>query len=510
MRAFLRVACLCLLLLAKSRAARADDWLAVLPACDAVLSRDVDPAFEIAYPRPGLPALVAAGQTLIARVRLPSPLTPPPGVQQERALAGFDATLIGHARAVGVGPPAADGARYEHRHELAVVNVRPDGPASLVYRVSLPIPAWVAPGTYDLALSAPGGSGRARSLVRVLEPGKVPRAAWVASSHVPETLAVAGLPFDVWVRSAGEIEGADRDEPDAQSEAARAPLLDPRGLSAALRIDGRLWVIGGCESPHVRFVDEVASVLAGERRALHRATPPASTEHGFAPWGAAPRFSAWPPADALRIDGGRERVRIRAASALASAEISVLLAGDGRGARTDFGTLRFFPGADVASRLLVAQLQLSGPGEAHLERTQVRAAPALLVRPLEVQSGEIVHAGVAPGARGFRVAYRFDERHTAFTAATATHAYQTLGVQRVDALLIAQDGAASRAHADVRVRTAQRVGCRCQLALGPARPSSWLWSSTWVGFVSTWVGWARHVRRRRNRARKAPSAGGRE
>jgi hypothetical protein len=489
---------------------RADDWLAVLPACEDE-ARGL-PAFELIYPRAGLPALVEAGQKLIVRVRLPSPLTPPPGVQQARALAGWSAELIGHALGAG------DADELVQRYPLEVVNVRPDGPASLIYRASLPIPAWAAPGSYDLAFSAPGGHGRAPSLVRVLAQGRAPRVAWVAQDTLPDGDAIAALPIDVWVRadlppiaepSIGEAAPASIARTDLARAGARAPLLDPRGQSAALRLGAGLWVFGGCHSPHLPFEDEVASVLASEQRARMSVGAPASpSAPGFVPWGAA--FTQWPPADALRIEHGAEQWRISVASGLSSPEVAFVLAAGDRAVQASAGTLSFYPAGEITAAqapALVVWLALSGPGASLLQRGPVATdlAPRLIAFPPELRSGDLVHVRVAGAAHSPRTAYRFDPQHTAFGPSAVEHVYTALGVRRVDALAIAADGRVRRLHAEVHVGTAQRSGCRCQLAATQLQPPRWI-SLAWLALALDLM--RLRVRRRRARAcRKRAAAG---
>lgn len=103
-------------------------------------------------PEIGGTATLVAGEPIFARVRLPVALTPPPGVQQPRALEHWSATLVGRAWSV-------DAARETMTisYSLPVTDVRPDTVASLVYRARIEVPAWAAPGTYALALATPGG-----------------------------------------------------------------------------------------------------------------------------------------------------------------------------------------------------------------------------------------------------------------------------------------------------------------------------------------------------------------
>ena len=454
-------------------AARADDWLAALPACEGQGGAAV-PAFAIAYPRRGLPALVEAGQSLIARVRLPVALTPPPGIQQPRALVGWSAALEGSAPSF----PAAAGLRL--RYPLAVLDVRPDGASSTLYRAALPLPAWVAPGSYDLVLSAPGGHGRARGGVRVLARGQAPRLAWIAGELPPAGAAVAALPFDAWVRAGDEAgAGAEAGMPPADSEAPdpafqAAPLLDPTGLTAALRVGRQLWVIGGCRAPHVAFDAEVNSVLAREQRTRMRPPAPKAPGAGFAAWGGA--FSAWPGSDALRITPDGDRLRVRAqlndVAANTGFELRLLVPSDGRGVRASAGALGFYPAGDIAAPALPAtavQLRLGPRADAVLERTPAAARALRLVpEPPAVRSGEVVSVRVQGLPRPARVALRFDGEHTAFEPAAASHAYGELGARRVDALAFAADGAATRLSARVQVRGAHHAGCACALIAGRA------------------------------------------
>ena len=102
-------------------------------------------------PTPEAPAEVQGGQPLSMMVRVASGLTPPPGIQTERALRGFAARLCGSS---GCTP-------------LIVRNVRPIDAHSFVYRVEAPLPTDVESGLYDLELRFPGGTGYVPRAVRV-------------------------------------------------------------------------------------------------------------------------------------------------------------------------------------------------------------------------------------------------------------------------------------------------------------------------------------------------------
>jgi hypothetical protein len=75
-------------------------------------------------------------------------LTPPPGIQEDRALRLFTITLCADGLDLGAGARRC--------FPLAVRNVRPLDGSSLRYRVEAPLPVWVAPWVYDLTVRFPG------------------------------------------------------------------------------------------------------------------------------------------------------------------------------------------------------------------------------------------------------------------------------------------------------------------------------------------------------------------
>jgi hypothetical protein len=475
---------LSLLLLSSRAPARAEDWLASLPDC---ADRPSAPRFEVLYPRRGLPALVHGGERLVARVRLPVALTPPPGVQQPRALQGWRAELVGHALPW---PPSAS---VEQRHALDVVDVRPDASSSLVYRASIAIPAWVAPGSYDLALWAPGGAGRVVNSLRVIAPGRPPRLAWIAEDAVPAELAVAALPVDAWVRAA-QPDTPDSSAPadsalSSASELAPAPLLEPHGLIAALRVGAGLWVIGDCPSPRAERArqDEVLALRAQEHLAWLE--PRSFVAPGQ--WQAFEMAArAWPPRGSLVLAQAGEQllVRVRADYGAEAAELALALPGDSRSVQSDgdASVLALHPAADFAvtsssSRAaLVALLRLEPGCDVRLRRGPARELHARLEAPPNAAASfEPMRLRVRGAPAGARVAWQLDDGHTAFGASSIEHAFGALGEHRIEALVIAADGSTARLHAAVRVRTAVASGCRCS-ALGRARPQR---VGPWLGAV---------------------------
>ena len=458
--------------------ARAEDWLASLPDCGAAESPSL-PRFALLYPRAGLPALLQAGDTLVARVRLPVALTPPPGVQQARALSGWRAELLGHAWPLSPAPaPAAGGAQPPERHPLDVVDVRPDGASSLIYRASVPIPAWVAPGSYDFALWAPGGQARALLSLRVLAQGAPARLAWIAQEAPPATAAVAALPVDVFVRApnaaaqasgAAAGPGAAADESAPASVLAAAPVLDPRALVAALRIGDGLWVTARCSPVSPAFEDELATVRATEQRGRVQPAPAAGLGAGwFQQLGDAPR--AWPAAAALRVQREGERLRVQPSPDFPGgvAELGLVLAPDGRGVLARGAALTWFAGGEIAPGTapppMIARVRVAAGREALLQPV----APGAVLRQVQLvlpargaRSGEPAKLRVRGAPAGSRVAWRLDARRTRFGPTATEAAFVPLGAHRIAALVLAPDGTRRALQAELRVRTAQASACRC-------------------------------------------------
>jgi hypothetical protein len=474
---------------------RADDWLGVLPACS-FAGRESLPSYEILYPRPGLPALVEAGTTLIARVRLPAPLTPPPGVQQPRALAGWQAELRGHAL------PLLAGGALEQRQALEVVNVRPDAAASLIYRASMPIPAWVAPGTYDFVLQAPGGQAVTRGAVRVLSRGQAPRLAF-ANADLPNA-AAAALPVDVWMNVARDTQSTA--EADLTSELAAAPRLEMRGLVVALRVGMELWVMGACRSADHTLESEVEGLLAREHRTRVTPRAPSLTAETWQPWGAGPR--PWPAADALRFEPGENRLRISTASELpADAELSLLMPSDGRRTVIRGARLVFYPASEIGAAALppvVARVLMSAGAQAVVERQAAPALgqPELRIEPTTLQSGAPVQLRLVGMDAEPRVAWRLDHARTELGPRTIKTTFWPLGEQPIVALAMTDDGRVARVQNRVRVRTAKASGCGSISGQRTTRPEHLA-----CGLLLLPTIWAR---RRPGPAKKAPVRSARE
>jgi hypothetical protein len=122
-------------------------------------------------PQSDAPARVVAGGTLSATVDVATGLTPPPGIQEDRALRLFAITLCADGIDLGAGARRC--------FPLAVRNVRPVDGSSLRYRVEAPVPVWVAPWVYDLTLRFPGGEVAApRAVIVSLASGSEPEAGY--------------------------------------------------------------------------------------------------------------------------------------------------------------------------------------------------------------------------------------------------------------------------------------------------------------------------------------------
>ena len=511
--------------------ARAEDWLAVLPECEGARA---EPS-GLVYPRAGLPAVVGAGELLVVRVRLRVPLTPPPGIQQTRALQGFSAVLQGHAQALPVTAGRAAPPALAHRYPLEVISVRPEGASSLRYRVTLPVPAWAAPGTYDLLLEASGMALRAQGAVRVLAQGAGVRLGALASAEVPADSA--SWPLDVWVRqgsmplptdtgvqdlSAATVDaaGVHSAEPAAQQAApgadARlpAPVLATDGLVAALRVGSGLWVLGDCGHGHGGFADEVAGVLAVEQR-VRLATPPLVALDEPAWRSAAPVQVTSAPDDSVRLQVPQGPVR----------ELAFTLFADGRSLRTSAGALRFVPATEVsgvsgAPVLLVQLLVGPVPDAEGLEVTLARTAapatpdPVLELSPVPVASNRPLWVRVklqgSDAAQPARVALRFDHRSTAFAQGAVSHRFTALGPNPVSALVIFPDGRAVVRTAQAQVTTEAAVGCAVRARSRRPRPPAGMCA---VGALALLMG--RRAGRPRawpvldpaQRAKKAPERG---
>lgn len=123
------------------------------------------------------------GQALTLLVESATALTPPPGVQEERAHRAFAVSLC----AEGVALQSAARSCFP----LQVRNVRPLDGASLRYRVEAAVPTWVAPSRYQLRARFPGADVEVAGSVVV---GGVEQAVPHALERVGERLVLRASP----------------------------------------------------------------------------------------------------------------------------------------------------------------------------------------------------------------------------------------------------------------------------------------------------------------------------
>lgn len=474
----LAVMALAVMALAAPSAARADDWLALLPDCG--FGHAAPGSEALVYPRLGLPAAVPAGDDLVARLRAPTALTPPPGVQQERVLRPWEVELIGAGLEVDE--------RATHRYRLEVVDVRPDGHSTVVYRVRVPIPRYVAPGTYALSLRSPWARGAvAVGAVRVLEPGAEVRVGELGSRSSDGQDPVLGwrraltaalyAPVDVWVA---------RDEP-ALRAALAGPVGAPRpsvllvsdeGPPVVLRAGATALEVGRCEPRYVPFdLQRDGAIGQLPLRRLDRGGFPAAGTVRLPDGSAAPLVGG-----RVRVEGRADSLAVQLPSVPGGrAELTIVVPEDGRPTTFDaaLGAV-WAPAVDLVPHGLVPSLAarvVAPSGQPLIVR---RGAPPLGSEPLALE----VRASLAASRMAERVTFEasttreasifwvLDEGVTS-AGRDAEHAFTKLGDHEVHALAIAADGVAARRGTRVRVSTFQRLGCAVSGgAISRTEPSS--------------------------------------
>ncbi|MET0286994.1 MAG: hypothetical protein ABW352_21100 [Polyangiales bacterium] len=146
---------------------------------------------------------VQAGTRLRVELESAHGLTPPPGIQNERALRGFSARLCADARCV----------------PLEALDVRPRDGWSLVYRAEFAVPAEVMPGHYALDVRYPGGLAGLTGGVTV-QPAR-PAAAFApapAESCSVAAPSLAGAPLGLLLVALSRKLGAARRARDRRGE----------------------------------------------------------------------------------------------------------------------------------------------------------------------------------------------------------------------------------------------------------------------------------------------------
>jgi hypothetical protein len=185
-----------------------------------VASASSAPARGLLSPSPGKPVRALPGDSFSFEVRTATALTPPPGIQEPRAHRAFHVWLCAE------GIPLAGPARL--CFPLSVLDLRPLDSHGLGYRVKVGVPAWLAPGDYDLGVRFPGGSHSVPGGVVVAEPAE-------AHSRGERERASA---CDVRVEAAAVGGGWTlRGDPCPQGGNVRIHLGTPSGLTGARALD---------------------------------------------------------------------------------------------------------------------------------------------------------------------------------------------------------------------------------------------------------------------------------
>jgi len=460
--------------------AQAEDWLALYPECGFGPEARALGRMALIYPRPGLPAVVEAGERLVTRVRVPSGLTPPPGIQKDRALRGWSAELVGQS------VPLGDGG--EHRYRTRVVDVRPDGQSTLVYRASIEVPRWAAPGTYGLRMTAPGGADAVAGAVRIVSPGDEPRLVFLAAADVPaadhpaflEILSTA--PHDVVVAADDQLLGA----LSSAAPSARVPALlvfDPH-LPVVLRVGSEARYFGECDDRYAPFSMQLEGLASREGL---RALAFADTMSELGEWSAFRR-----PAPSITAAGDSLTLR---ADAEVACELTVRYPDDGRGVAIEGAEAAFHPAVSIPMtgevRTIAIRLALAPGAEATLARRE-GSAPTAAIRtePAAPVSGDTVRMAVE-GDQLALVAWRLEEDIT-LVGPAIEHAYRPVGEERVSAFVISEEGVGAPLRATVTIQTREVRGCGgCGAAGGPSGADLWL----------IWLVLLRMGNRRRNRLR---------
>lgn len=459
------------LLLAAPAVGHADDWLAVLPEC--AIAESSRPELTLLYPAPGLPAVVEAGQPLIVRVRTRAALTPPPGVQQADSLTRFMAELSAPAPAVGLGDA------LHQRHALPVISLRPDGVSSLVYRVRLQLPAYLAEGTYTLWLRTPFGTCEAQSAVRVIASGAAPRVRRLPEGMLLPPSAAASWPVDVWVAGDSPSSAAGSTAPDAGSpKIDAAPSLLAHGPALALRVGRELWVRSGCNDARA-FERDVASVLAGE--GLSRVELAAALARTHSPPSAAELLSG--PGLALAT----ERAELDNRSRALSSELSMLLP-FGPGVQVDAGTIELFPASEpsaAAPRAKLVRWRVPAGVNAQLRLVAAERSGELELLPRGARSGQEAHLQVLGAGARARVAYVLGFARSAYGTRELRTSFPGPLAQPIQAQVFDEAGMGQVAHGHLWVEPYRPPNC----AIGglERRTAGWATCSAVAAAVLVWA-----------------------
>lgn len=435
------------------QAERETDWLRALPTCALGADAFVSGPTKLLYPRPGLPALVRPGALLVTRVRLPTPLTPPPGYQQEKALRGWSVELLGRGFVVG----------GEHRYELRVSDVRPDADEGLVYRASIRIPPWVAPGVYDLRLQGPwAGHDVAVASVRVLGDGPIRIGSLGFGESVEAVDRLAFEPIDVWIQ-----------DTQAASRALRAPLrghglvwLARDHAGALFRDDEQVVALGGCSDRFASF-PELTQRYASGLDPID--LPEAAASGAYFDGRRARRY-----ADLVPI-GLEENGRVGGLQADGSVELSLVLPDDGLATRIESArVLGFWPSTPprAPGHLPGVVVRLAFDGQATYSRGQGELSLRAESPARSVAGHPSTLVASFDGAAAAFIAWSWGEDETAFHRAQGGRdeqriAFRQMRRQPVHLWAVSDEGVVARTALAVNVET-DRPPAGCQVGSGPA------------------------------------------
>lgn len=388
------------------------------------------PDTALVTPSPGAPIVVQPGGAFWIDIVVRIPLTPPPGVQQERALNDFAAVATGTAD-LGERPVVP----------LPVTKIRPGGAQATHYRAVVEVPGWMPEGVWDLAVTGrgfDGGASRALLVRRgaigvvtttaaeLLQPERARAIALSGAlvALVPTGIATAPEEGDVHARFVAALEGVGLATVVRPSPADRANGAGSfRRLVAPLSFRGPALADGAWTEPAAAFAVTVRDVARVGDAVVNRGASAA-------------------------------RVVLRVASAAPSH-----LTADGRVVPPRTVDLAGTLDQPTVLRTYVLDVPPSGRRVLQLEPATVTTSAVALEVPRRVDVGDAVPLRPRePGPRPSSTAWSFDDESFA-AGERVRHRFTRLG--RHDVLLVraGPDGAVARGRARVRVDTAVRGGC---------------------------------------------------
>ncbi len=343
----------------------------------------------------------------------------------------------------------AAGATRAHQYTLPVVNVRPDAAASLVYRVAVAVPAYAAPGAYDLSLHTVFGELVLPRSVVVLSEEQPVRLARLPSQLTAAALPqLASLPVDVWLADA------------VPAVAPAQPVLVSGVAPVALRIGAGLAVSSVACSAPASFAQELALVLAGERRTrMGFDDLPASSAQQLGIGEAATPQDA--PVLVQRPGSEPASLQLTNLQSHTTGELSLLLP-VGHSLRVVGAQLRSFPAVDVSIRhpdQVVVHVLLPPAASAQLDLLELPtgARPQLEVQRTTTAASTLLRVVGAPA--GSRVAFDLGFARTAWVQAPLRTSFLAPGVHPIAALLLGPQAEATALHAELWVEPRRPPTC---------------------------------------------------